>query len=548
MQAATHLAGGLCALALARGFGLEVGPWEVGAALLGSLLPDVDTTTAGAGRYVRPLAAWIETRFGHRTITHGLLFAAACTLLLWPLGPSVALALLYGVLSHLLLDTMNVNGVPLLWPWRLQFWFLPNRSSRIRYGSPQETTLAASVAVVGVLLWPVSADSFGTAARRLVATPETAVTDYVRWRDTRAVFVTLDGFNSETQERIRGRFRVIEALGRNGVLIEDEAGHALQVSRNGQVVAYRVRAYPGEERPTLDTRVSVGGRLLSDVINAVPAGARAYFTGELELSAPVRVPPAAAGTFARVSGSDRLTLHAARPADLAPFSGSYVVAGSLVVRLEGTGTGTGAALGYSLPAQAARMEARTISLDDLPAPSAVLVERGALVTQGQPLARYVRTADLAELDDDAHTKRQALARARAALKSARTVYQTKRDALSAQLQPAQREAATLRSLYALGAEPRVKVEEAEARARALSDQLVTLSAEYAADEAEARADVDALALEVQQLTEKRERLTRAEVVRSPLSGRVAEVRVKDATADGVRVELVIITEVKNEKS
>lgn len=546
MQAATHLAGGLCALALARGFGLEVGPWEVGAALLGSLLPDVDTTTAGAGRYVRPLAAWIETRFGHRTITHGLLFAAACTLLCWPLGPSVALALLYGVLSHLLLDTMNVNGVPLLWPWRLQFWFLPNRSSRIRYGSPQETTLAASVAVAGVLLWPISGDTFGTAARRLVATPETAVTDYVRWRDTRAVFVTLDGFNSDTQERIRGRFRVVEALGRSGVLIEDDAGHALQVSRNGQVVAYRVRAYPGEERPTLDTRVSVGGRLLSDVVDAVPAGARAYFTGELELSAPVRVPPVAAGTFARVSGTERLTLHAARPADLAQFAGAYVVAGSLVVRLEGRSAGAG--LGFHMPAQTARMEARTISLDDLPAPSAVLVERGALVAQGQPLARYVRTADLAELDDDAHTKRQALARARAALKSARAVYQTKRDALSTQLQPAQREAATLRSLYALGAEPRVKVEEAEARARALSDQLVTLSAEYAADEAQARADVDALALEVQQLTEKRERLTRAEVVRSPLSGRVAEVRVKDANADGVRVELVIITEVKNEKS
>ena len=163
MQAATHLAGAALTLAVARGFGLPVGPFEAGALLLGSLLPDIDTTTAGAGRYVRPLAAWIETRFGHRTVTHGLLFAVAVSALLLPLGVPVALALLYGVLSHLLLDTMNVNGVPLLWPYRLQFWFLPNRSSRIRYGSPQETTLAVALALSGALLWPVGADGFGAA-------------------------------------------------------------------------------------------------------------------------------------------------------------------------------------------------------------------------------------------------------------------------------------------------------------------------------------------------------------------------------------------------
>lgn len=546
MQAATHLAGAALTLAVARGFGLPVGPFEAGALFLGSLLPDIDTTTAGAGRYVRPLAAWIETRFGHRTVTHSLLFCAVLALAAWPLGPSVALALLWGVLSHLLLDTLNVNGVPLLWPWRLQFWFLPNRSSRIRYGSPQETTLAVSLALSGALLWPVSADSFGTAARRLVATPETAVTDYVKWRDTRAVFVEVDGFNSETQERIRGRFRVVEALGRNGVLIEDAGGNALQVSRNGQVVAYRVRAYKGEERPTLDTRVSVGGRLLADVLAAVPADSRAHFTGELQLSAPVSVPPPAAGTFARVRGTDRLTLHAARPQDLAPFASAYVVAGSLVVRLEAASAGAG--LSFHLPAEAARTEARTVRLDGLPSLAGVLVEQGAEVLEGQPLARYVAASDLAELDATAEQKRQALARARAQMQEARTAYQQQRDALTRELSALRPEIERLRFLVSKDAEPRQSLEEAEARARAVETKLTTLAVTYSASAADARARADALALELRQLAEKRKRAETAQVVRSPVAGRVAEVRVKDATQAGVSVEVVIVSEVPNEKS
>lgn len=549
MQAATHLAGAALTLAVARGFGLPVGPFEAGALLLGSLLPDIDTTTAGAGRYVRPLAAWIETRFGHRTVTHGLLFAVGASALLLPLGVPVALALLYGVLSHLLLDTMNVNGVPLLWPYRLQFWFLPNRSSRIRYGSPQETTLAVALALSGALLWPVGADGFGAAARRVVATPETAVTDYTRWRDEgRAVYVVLDGFNSQTQEKIAGRFRVIEALGRAGVLIEDDAGNALQVSRDGQVVAYRVRAYPGEFRPALDTRISVGGRLLGDVLGAVPAGARAYFTGELELSAPVLVPPAPAGTFTRVKMEfSRLMLHSARPADLVAFSSAYVVAGSLVVRLEGQAGQPGTLAGsFHLPPVPTQAQARTVTLSGLPSLAGVLVEQGAKVLEGQPLARYVGAEGLAELDAQAQQKRAALAQARAQVEQARRAYQRQRDALTAQLASLRPELERLRFLVSKDAEPRATLDEAQARARALESKLTDLSVSHAAQAADAQARADALALDVQHLAQRRKRTETAQVVRSPVAGRVAEVRVKDATQAGVSVEIVIISEVPEE--
>ena len=432
MQAATHLAGGALVLALARGFGLEVGPFEVGAVMLGALLPDIDTTTAGAGRYVRPLSRWLETRYGHRTVTHSLLFAVLVAAPLWFLSPGVGLSLFLGIFSHLLLDTANVNGLPyLLFPVQHTFWFLPSRRSRIRYGSSQETTLAVILALSGVALWPLSANTFSTEVRRLIASPETAVVDYSNWRDNFEVYAQLDGFNSDTQEKVNGRYRVIEALGRRGVLVEDDAGNAYQVAENGQIVAYRVRVQKGPPLSVLDSRVSVGGRLLRDVLAAVPADARVYFTGELQLSAPVQVPPPAAGTFARVVGADRLMLHSARPADLAPFAAAYVVAGSLVVRLSEAGAGAG--LRFALPAEASKTEARTVTLSGLPSLAGVLVERGAAVLEGQPLARYINAASLADMDDQIKSKQAAKQAELGGMEQARLAFQQQRDTLTARL-------------------------------------------------------------------------------------------------------------------
>jgi membrane-bound metal-dependent hydrolase YbcI (DUF457 family) len=539
MQAATHLAGGALTLALARGFGLEVGPFEVGAVMLGALLPDIDTTTAGAGRYIRPVSSWLETRYGHRTVTHSLAFAVLVSLPLWLLWPGVGLALFLGVFSHLLLDTGNVNGLPyLLWPVRHTFWFLPSRRSRVRYGSSQETTLAVVLALSGVALWPLSADTFSTEVRRLIASPETAVVDYVNWRDSNEVYADLDGFNADTQEKVNGRYRVIEALGRSGVLVEDDAGNAYQVSQNGQVVAYRVRVRKGAPLAVLDSRVSVGGRLLRDVLAAVPPDSRAYFTGELQLSAPVNVPPPAAGTFPRIAGTDRLTLHSARPADLAPFAASYVVSGSLVARLS---AGAGAGLSFELPAEASRTEARTVNLSGLPSLAGVLVERGATVLEGQPLARYIDAAALAELDAQTISKRAELDQARAVMESGRVIYQQQRDMLGRTLAPAQEAAKTAATLYALGAVPRLDYESAQHQAQAIDDQLTALSLAYSDTAAQARARADSLGLDVQALTAKRARSAAAQVIRSPVAGQVAEIRVLNATQAGVSVDVVIIS-------
>ena len=51
-------------------------PVALGLALLGSQLPDLDTTTSTIGQICFPLSNWLEDNFPHRSITHSLLATA----------------------------------------------------------------------------------------------------------------------------------------------------------------------------------------------------------------------------------------------------------------------------------------------------------------------------------------------------------------------------------------------------------------------------------------------------------------------------------------
>lgn len=551
MQAATHLAGAALTAAVARGFGLELGPPELLALVAGAMLPDIDTTTSGAGKFARPLSGWLESRFGHRTLTHSLLFTAAVSALFLPAGGHVAAAMLCGILSHLLLDTLNVNGVPLLWPARLMFWFFPGRSMRIKYGSGAESGVALVCAVVALVLWPLGGDGFNTSFRRLVASPETAVADYIDMRQTRDVWAQLEGFNSQTQEKMNGRFRIIEAVGRSGVLVEDRLGRAYQVSQMGQVVAYRIRAYAGEARVWRDYRLDVGSRLLGDVLDALPTGAaNVYLTGILEMSGSIHPPPPEIGTFPRVQlrqGSDNvLEMHAARPVDVRAFRDAYIRAGSIVVRAEFE---PGKAVDQLPLAQATgpRTTAQSIRIDGLPSLAGLLVQQGDRVLEGEALARYVRPADLAGIRAQAQARAVQEGEARAKVQEIRASLDAQRGPLRADVEAARLEVQRFTQLVAADAATRVELEAAQARARAAEGRLdaLALSVSSALSEAEARAR--ALALEVKALEARSLAAQAAQVVRSPVAGSVAEIRQGQATARGLSVEVVLLVTTAEEE-
>lgn len=149
MLARTHVIGGVAA-----GLGLSVlmnaDPFlTVGAAALGGLIPDICHTGSTIGKKAPVLSHIVAAVFGHRTITHSLLFLLLVYYLLThtPLPADLNIGLVGGMASHLLLDACTKRGIKLFYP--LPFTF---RLLSIKTGGPFEPLVFAALAVLS-LYW-----------------------------------------------------------------------------------------------------------------------------------------------------------------------------------------------------------------------------------------------------------------------------------------------------------------------------------------------------------------------------------------------------------
>lgn len=101
-------------------------PIDLGAVVVGSLLPDVDHPGSWVGRRIRPVSTAIAATFSHRGITHSAIAVIGLTLLLLNAGyrRGGVSALAVGYLSHLAADMLTPRGLRLAWPLR-GTWALP---------------------------------------------------------------------------------------------------------------------------------------------------------------------------------------------------------------------------------------------------------------------------------------------------------------------------------------------------------------------------------------------------------------------------------------
>lgn len=97
-------------------------PLFLGACVVGAMLPDICHTGSKIGRKLPFISHFIRLLFGHRTVTHSLIFMI---LIGWALSfitsaPWIHYGLLLGIGSHLLLDAATTRGILLLWPIKLK--------------------------------------------------------------------------------------------------------------------------------------------------------------------------------------------------------------------------------------------------------------------------------------------------------------------------------------------------------------------------------------------------------------------------------------------
>ena len=121
--------------------------WSLAVAAFFAVIPDMDMPV-GFGK-LNPFARYIYAKFGHRSITHSLIFALLATSLL-AFNQQLWLAALLGIFSHYASDMLTYTGIPLFWPYRKNFVLL---GGPLLSGKWHELVIIFGAALGVILLW-----------------------------------------------------------------------------------------------------------------------------------------------------------------------------------------------------------------------------------------------------------------------------------------------------------------------------------------------------------------------------------------------------------
>lgn len=160
--------------------------WEyLTATIICSILPDIDHPKSPIGILFFPIAKWLDRKYGHRTITHSLFFLFSGTtivkifeMFIFPSpagGVQVgALIFFFAVLSHLILDMVTVQGVPLFYPIKRNPCVIPgNQDYRLVSGKAKEEIVAFLIfCFMNFLCWDLYAKGFWTHYNQIFTTIE----------------------------------------------------------------------------------------------------------------------------------------------------------------------------------------------------------------------------------------------------------------------------------------------------------------------------------------------------------------------------------------
>ena len=206
------------------------------------LLPDIDHTKSIIGKVFLPISKPLNRRYGHRTITHSLVAVLVLTGILSVIQnaffPSIKVYQVFALAycSHLLLDMITVQGIPLFYPFKKNACVLPGRADlRFRSGNVRHEAIGFCMfGVSAIFMQPLFADGFWTSYNRMFGTMTHLVSEYHKSEDLMEV-----------------SFRV-----QHGTAMANESGYCITATENELTILdehQRFVTYPQE------------GQLISDI-------------------------------------------------------------------------------------------------------------------------------------------------------------------------------------------------------------------------------------------------------------------------------------------
>ena len=290
MTAPTHIAFGL--LTVAGSFSLFSMSFHrnlpaVACAIIGSLLPDVDSPKSSIGRMVPFASIPIERRWGHRTITHSLLCMLALSVVTLPLlayQSACYAAVLLGYMSHLIADCATKSGVPLFYPHPAVCVFPGSARYRVKTGSLMgEGTVLAVVLILLLAFMPISTmGGIWRSFRYLMATPSAAYSDYRRANTE--TYLNFEGQWRHTREKVSGKALILDAKPAWFWIFFD--GRVLTCGEHGAILPDKVRVEE-TDRPVRIQALRLKGETYQELVERIPENS--FVSGLIEADASFEV-------------------------------------------------------------------------------------------------------------------------------------------------------------------------------------------------------------------------------------------------------------------
>ncbi len=231
MTLPNHIAGGFVFTGVFAGIcGINIleSPTLILMTVAASTVADVDVPSSLWGRILRPMSRWINRRYGHRTLTHSLLFLCLTWGLVWSAtrlsGSSLPYPTVFalGFISHLLFDMMTVQGVMLLYPYSKSPCVIPGDPHlRLKTNNPGSELMVFGFFVLsGLFMQPLMADGFWTSYNRLFGTLAHLQSEFEKSDD----LLLVNYRYREASQEYAGRGYAIEATGNSTTLWSEQGG------------------------------------------------------------------------------------------------------------------------------------------------------------------------------------------------------------------------------------------------------------------------------------------------------------------------------------
>jgi inner membrane protein len=194
MQGFNHIAGGIAFTGIFASFS-EINIFQettyLGATALFSILPDADHTRSLIGKSVAPLANWVNKKFGHRTITHSLVFYISIIVItsgierIFHSSNVYTIICTFATASHLIFDMCTKQGIQLFYPFSKRAAVLPgNPNMRLATNDLRSEAIIFVIFCSMVFFCqPLFANGFWTSYNKAFLTHEHVTREFLKSKD-----------------------------------------------------------------------------------------------------------------------------------------------------------------------------------------------------------------------------------------------------------------------------------------------------------------------------------------------------------------------------